>query len=566
MRRFALTLGFALLAGLPAAAQSPQPAQAPQPPFGEEIDVRVVNVEAVVTDRQGNRVPGLQPGDFRLLVDGKEVPIEYFTEVRGGQAVTPEAPGAAGNEGRTPVVPGLASLAPGSPVGTSYLLFIDDYFSLAPRRNEVLRALQDDLGRLGPEDRMAVVAYDGGELKMLTTWSNSSREINRALQEAIARPARGIDRLTDLRTFESSRRFSAGSVPGAGMPRAATSGILSFEERNYAQELARQVADVSGAAASALRGFAAPPGRKVMLLLSGGWPLRPVDYVVNSFERTILTREAPEGEALLRPLIRTANLLGYTIYPVDVPGVEAVSADATESGGPSLGTSNVREQEIEDSLELVAARTGGRPLVNGLRAAALEQAAADTRSYYWLGFTPTWQRNDQPHAVKVEVRRDDLRGLAVRSRDSFFDVSRRAEVTMMVESAMLFGSAPGFATMPVQVGTPKRAGRGQVEVPVTVSIPADAFTPLPAEGKFAAQLELRIASVDERGGRSAIPVIPLSLAGDKPPAAGSSLTYQTSLRLRDALQHLVVALYDPVSGKITTGEVDFIPEKARRKR
>ena len=43
-------------------------------------------VEAVVTDRQGNRVTGLKPGDFRLEVDGKAVPIEYFNEVRGGQA------------------------------------------------------------------------------------------------------------------------------------------------------------------------------------------------------------------------------------------------------------------------------------------------------------------------------------------------------------------------------------------------------------------------------------------------------------------------------------------------
>ena len=70
----------------PLAAQQPAPEE-PASIFGETIDVRVVNVEAVVTDRQGNRVTGLGPGDFRLRVDGKEVPIEYFTEVRGGQAI-----------------------------------------------------------------------------------------------------------------------------------------------------------------------------------------------------------------------------------------------------------------------------------------------------------------------------------------------------------------------------------------------------------------------------------------------------------------------------------------------
>src|SRR5947199_10341816 len=63
------------------------------PSFGESIDVRVVNVEAVVTDGQGNRVSGLKPEDFRLRVDGKEVPVEYFSEVKDGEALAaaPEA-------------------------------------------------------------------------------------------------------------------------------------------------------------------------------------------------------------------------------------------------------------------------------------------------------------------------------------------------------------------------------------------------------------------------------------------------------------------------------------------
>src|SRR3954453_13452827 len=95
-------------AALPALSQAPAPSQtktvAPEPPaslFGEQIDVRVVNVEVVVTDKQGNRVAGLRPSDFRLRIDGKDAPVEYFTEVRGGQAIAPEA------AGQEPPVPGL---------------------------------------------------------------------------------------------------------------------------------------------------------------------------------------------------------------------------------------------------------------------------------------------------------------------------------------------------------------------------------------------------------------------------------------------------------------------------
>src|SRR5688572_17228697 len=55
--------------------------------FGETVEVKVVNVEAVVTDRDGNRVPGLSADDFTLTVDGRPVPIRYFSEIRGGDAI-----------------------------------------------------------------------------------------------------------------------------------------------------------------------------------------------------------------------------------------------------------------------------------------------------------------------------------------------------------------------------------------------------------------------------------------------------------------------------------------------
>src|SRR5215218_7873449 len=85
MRRPAVLLLAAVLLPLAAPAQTNE--DTGEETFGESIDVRVVNVEAVVTDRKGDRVQGLTAGDFRLLVDGVEVPIDYFTEVADGVAL-----------------------------------------------------------------------------------------------------------------------------------------------------------------------------------------------------------------------------------------------------------------------------------------------------------------------------------------------------------------------------------------------------------------------------------------------------------------------------------------------
>jgi VWFA-related protein len=549
-----LRLTLALLAvALPAAAwqQQPPAAEPPASLFGEQIDVRVVNVEVVVTDKDGNRVSGLAPSDFRLKVDGKVVPVEYFSEVRGGQAIAPGAAAA----GET--LPGLPSLAPGTAVGTSYLVFVDDFFSIQPRRNEVLKSLQDELTRLRPEDRMAIVAYDGRSLDMLTTWSNSERVLSRALDQALGRPAYGVQRLADLRNFETTQRMnsSIGVVPG---PRSAFSRHLDLEEIGYSGQLAGQVERTVGAAVSTLRGFASPPGRKVMLLFSGGWPYSPADYALNDPNRVLVSsRDVPRGDELLRPLTDTANLLGYTIYAVDVPGVDVQGPDASRSG-PSVGGLNLREHEVHHALEYVAEGTGGRALLNSLRDQALPTAESDTRSYYWLGFTPGWQKNDQRHTVDVEL--NDRPGLRVRSRDSFIDLSRKTEVSMMVESAMLFGSAPGAAKMPMEVGKPVKDGRKEMVVPITLAIPVAGITMVPMDGKHVSELELRVAAVDANGDRSDIPVIPLRMALEQAPPAEAFLRYDTKIRLRSIQQHLIVAIFDPLSGRILTAEADVKPE------
>jgi VWFA-related protein len=555
-RRTALLTVLAFLTSLwPAVAQAPAPQGAPQgatpaDPFGETIEVRVVNVEVVVTDRDGNRVTGLAPGDFRLNVDGKAVPIEYFTEVRGGDAIVPTPGGGS-------TVQGLPSLEPGTPVGTSYLVFIDDFFSISSRRDEVLRRLKDDVTRLGPEDRMAVVAFDGRDMEMLTSWSSSQNSLSRVFDQAMARPARGLERLAEQRTFESTRRLTNNTQFDRVDPRSAFFNRMEIDELSYAQRVASQVEKAVTAAVSTLRGFAAPPGRKVMLLLAGGWPFSPTEWVVNNPVRPIVERDVPGGEELLAPLADTANRLGYTIYAIDVPGLEFQGAGA-DTANPTIEGLPIREQEIHASLQFVAKQTGGRALLNAQREKALETAESDTRSYYWLGFTPPFKRDDARHDIAVDVTRP---GLTVRSRGSYLDLSRRGEVSLMVESAMLFGSAPGAETLPVNFGKAVRSGRREMDVPVTLAIPTSSITTVPVDGKHIAQLELRVAALDEKGDRSEIPVVPLRLSLDQAPQPGKYLKYETTLRLRRIAQHVVVAVFDPLGGKILTAEADVKPVK-----
>ena len=139
---------------------------------------------------------------------------------------------------------------------------------------------------------MAIVAFDGGALDMLSTWSHA-RELPRAFHVAMARrpaassgspsaasrpPACG-----QLAQPTVEAAAAAGSTPASSSTSSPTSSCWPGRSAS------------GGRGGDTLRGFASPPGRKVMLLLSGGWPFSPADYVVNDPGRPILDREVQCG-------------------------------------------------------------------------------------------------------------------------------------------------------------------------------------------------------------------------------------------------------------------------------
>ncbi len=515
------------IAAMPTASLSAQES----PTFIDRVDVKVVNVETVVTDKHGGRVFGLAPGDFSLRVDGVPVPIDFFTEVRGGDVLR--------DVGQAP---GVRPVAAGQARGTSYLVFVDDFFSITTDRQQVLDALVDELAYLGQADRMAIVAWDGRGLEMLSSWSNDERELRRAFQHAATRPALGLHRLAE------EHQVHFGGTPGY-RSRGAFGGRLNIEERAYAARLTEQVEGTVAAASSTLRAFAEPPGRKVMLLVSGGWPFSPANAVAGNAFALAYESESRGGSDLYRPLVETANLLGYSLYPVDAAGLERTSGIDASFASPrttQLGDLQFyREWEHHTSLQFLAETTGGQALLDGQRGRPLELVYEDTRSFYWLGFVPQRAWDDGQHEIEIVVTRP---GLEARSRTGFTDLSRSQEVAMTIESALLFGHAASEGELAVELGLPYKKGWGKVEVPLTLLIPADAVALLPiGEGEVGARLELRVAVMDSRGHRSEIPNVQIEVRRRTSDKDGT-IVYETALRMRDRSHEMVIAVYDPATG------------------
>jgi VWFA-related protein len=553
-----------MVAALPLAAQSQGEAA-----FGEAIDVRVVNVEAVVTGKGGERVRGLSKDDFRLLVDGREVPIGFFNEVTDGTLVAADS-GQGGQAAPEPEV-----------VGRRVLVFVDDSFGIAPYRNAVLDRIRQSLDRLSPQDQVAVVEFDGKKLDLLSGWTADRERTIAALAEARGRKAHGLIIRAQLRDINRSLGAATAIQGFTPLPVPTTAGESAGRfGRGYdgsaflesgggvTLDIPTLLNRVVSASAAAMRAVPVPEGRKVMLLLSGGWPL-----LEDLTEKNLLAERSASldwlssigygsaGSTVFRPLVDTANRLGYTLYPVDTPGLGAgtgANVEDTDFSGNRL-ISSPWDQATDYALNYLAGETGGRAAVNSARLEALDRMAEDTRSYYWLGFTPAWKADDRHHRIEVEARRP---GLRVRARSGFTDLSRRTEMAMSTEGLLLFGpkpETPERQLIRVEMGKPARAGLSTVKVPVTLSIPAEALTLVPVSGGYAAEASLSVGAIDRWGSRSDLPVQTVRLNFDRQPKPGDIVRYRTTVRMSRGRQQVVFTLRDSLTGEMLWAKLDYKP-------
>jgi VWFA-related protein len=456
----------------------------------------------------------------------------------------------------------VPALQPGEPVGTRYLVFVDDYFAIPSYRNRVLERLAAQLPLLAPEDRMAIVAFDGRKVEMLSSWTRSLLRLEAALEEARKRSAYGLQRRSEERRFDAAAHFDRRAAglrylnPRYPGPYGDADLYGGDGYRPLDGELDWQVERVVQGASSALRAFARPPGRKVMLVLSGGWPTWSLDGAAGTYAPHLGTAD----RGIFDPLIDTANRLGYTLYPVDLNADPKASHGGAEYGDLFTATvasevKEARDRLEDDALVYLAGATGGRAFLDGARLRALERAIDDTRSYYSLGFSPAWQEDDRRHRVKVEMR---AKGLEARHRGSFSDLSRQSEVTMLVESAQLFDlPVPGQGSFAVSFGEPAKAGYNKVVVPLRLEIPLDRVTVFPAGPGYTADLELRVAATDTSGAWAEIPVVPVEIRGEGAPGDGEVAVFETSLKLRSKTHRLLLSLYDPPSGNVLSQRLEL---------
>jgi len=529
----------------PAPAQAP-PAETPRPvqAFEESIDVRVVNLEAVVTDARGKRVPGLTAQDFRLFVDGVETPISFFSRIDEKQRR----------------VPGEAAGAEPAWQSRNVLVFLDEASMVKARRDLVVRSLARQLDDLAPGDQMAVVAFAGSRLEVLCDWTGDRTRLAAALAAAERRESRGIHSEVARRQEADDAKFEEeiaaaldlaeldpwvdrqlapsaplGSIAGPGLGKGLRATATSQEPLGVAPTQLFNPLDhfleIAEAAAGAMRGLPAPPGRKMLMLLTEGF-------------------QAPY---FARPVIQEANRLGYSLYPVDVKGIDTFYAqnDAEENGPrPFFFVTTEIDRQIDYTLQSMAAATGGRASLNSNRLAALDRLVEDSSSYYLLGFSPTWRGDDRRHSIALTVTRP---GLEVRTRDSYVDASRRKRLTLEAGATLLLGRARSEPRLIVTVGKPVSV-TGETAVSVSLGVPVESLAFMPREKGFHAEAPIAVVVLDDKGKRKELPGTWLEVDVAQLPLQGTYAHFEFPLATGSRARRIVVTVHDALSGEALWGE------------
>ena len=393
----------------PSRAQQPAPPTQPpapvQPGLTFKVEVNYVEVDAVVTDAQGQFAGNLRKDDFQVFEDGKPQALTVFSKVEIPiQRADPPL------YAKASIPPDVASNA--QPFdGRVFVIVLDDLhtkFSRTPRARAAARQFVERY--VGANDLVAVVNTSGV--------SSSMQDFTSDRQLALRAIDRGMGQKADSATSAALDDYyrNQGLPAGSGSDMSARANEM--ERYNQARNTLRTLRNLADYLAS-MHGR-----RKALVFFSEG-----INYdVVNPFQNTYATEVQDE----MQQLVADATRANVNIYSVDPRGVTSLGDEIAEIASiptdNSISTTQLLDElrVQQDSLRYVADQTGGFAVLNqnDFRT-GFSRILDDNSHYYVLGYYASNEKRDGKfRTVQVKVLKP---GYTVRARKGYVAAKGKPE-------------------------------------------------------------------------------------------------------------------------------------------
>ncbi|HWS98690.1 MAG TPA: VWA domain-containing protein [Pyrinomonadaceae bacterium] len=453
MRRSLLTLllAFSLLAG--ALGQEPQrPAGAQQQDEADDADVvristNLVQVDAVVTDKDGRQVTDLRPEEVEVLEDDRPQKITNFTYVSTG-APAPQPVASSPPAPSSPAAAAPPVRLKREQVRRTIALVVDDLGMSFESTAFVRRALKNFVDtQMQPDDLVAIIRTSAG-VGALQQFTSDRRQLYAAIERVRWYPmGRGsISAFAPIERDDLALHANSAQERAADLARAAQDARRESEEEFSQSREEFFAVGTLGAVGFVVRSLGDLPGRKSVLLFSDGFLLFGKNKTRVRNDSGGGGRPGVKGEGAstiqnarvlesLRRLTDEANRASVVIYTMDSRGLQTLTTnaqDSTSDYSPAQLEQRLfdRSQNFFDTqsgLEYMARLTGGFAIRNANDLGRGIRSVLDDQSgYYLIGYRPDESTFDASggrgkfHKVTLNVKRA---GLRVRSRSGFYGVA-----------------------------------------------------------------------------------------------------------------------------------------------
>jgi VWFA-related protein len=517
----------------------------------EKIEVSLVNVDVTVTSH-GAPAHGLTRDDFQILEDGVPQQITNFYAIENSPNRSPEAKVVS-------AAPASAEAAPQADerFRRRVLIVVDNRHTTRHDRDVALAKLEQFIN-----DHFAEGAYDWSlamitdRAHLLLPLTSDKTRIHDALatvRRAMAGKPVGAaafinDRLADKPSQPVDPEAQWPGMMALADPRASIDAAKAIEQEANRFQTAADAFSTFDAITEVTRSFATTPGRKIVLLVTGGFgdSANPLD----SADRIEAGHLAAALEVARQRLVHDANASDASIYVIGTAGLEPINIGADGmshgSGGGMAPGSNV----VGGSTFWLAKQTGGQVFMGNRVDESLQNFDRASSNFYSLAYKPPHGEDGKYHHITVRLTRPGRYTLSYREGYSSLPVGM--QLARAMTSATAASMQRSNLNLKLTTGAPQDTNASNaVLVNMSMVVPAKELQFIPSSGGSVAMVDVYVSIFDENGRLiTRFKTAREAHAKTGTEAAGEFIE-EHSLRLRrKGTYRVVVAIHDQVTDAV----------------
>lgn len=494
-------------------------------PLAAKVDVKIVNVDVAAIDENGQPVTDLKADDFDVLEDGQPVTITNFMVVRNTERAL-ESRSDLENQFRRRLI-----------------LVVDNNYIEKRDRNVALDKLDEFIAQTFDGSYEWAVGMIGQQFELMQPFTTDKQAIHQAVAKI---------RKTATTAFREDMDRS-----GVGDPMSRSGGFdasAAFESRERTKRNERSMAFTVRGLVEASQAFTTTPGKKMMVLLTGGMDLNTAFGGSTRGADRELQDTQDRISKMIDAAVREANAAHMSIHVLNAaPFQSAAAQHGIENRSSGLNRSITASSDMSDLSTpfRLASGTGGLYFASNKVENSYKAVNAASSSFYLLGYTPPHGDDGKYHKIYVRVKRP---GVRVSHRQGYLDLTTDQRLEQLLRLRISLLQPAKAIPVTVKLETPP-AVEGKPVVSVLAALPMSKVTLLPNEGRYAGRVHIYLSIFDAKGNNVGFHHKTQDVAfteAQRASALADDFRYRLNVRLDRGEFTFAVTLRDELSNEIGT--------------